>query len=168
MAQAFYIYDKEEDKEERERRLRAVKGLEERETKLDQQLLKQEQIKEYNIEMMFQNHREFKYLTDAIRNIHDHIRLQCKESTNAFAFRIHCILDVAKIKCPSEDMRTIIRRHKKYWPYKSLTYDRVDKDAPLGNRTGEDADLQNLLAMEQTQRLTMAQKRKLEAAKKKL
>lgn len=142
MAQAFYIYEKEEDRQVRDCRLRGVKDREEKETKLDQRFLKQEQIKDYNIELMFQNHREFKHLTDGIRNIHDRIRLQCKESTNAFAFRIHCILDVAKVKCPSEDMRTIIRRHKKYWPYKSLTYDRGDKDATLGNRgTGEDADL---------------------------
>lgn len=156
------------DMARRDERLRAAKGLEERETKLDQHLLKQEQIKDYNIELMFQNHREFKYLTDVIRDVHDRIRLQCKESTNAFAFRIHSILDVAKTKCPSEDMRTIIRRHKKYWPYKSLAH-RQDKDGVAGSATNnEDKGLQGLLAMEQTRRLTLAEKRKLEAAKKKL
>lgn len=64
-------------------------------------------------------------------------------------------------------MRTIIRRHKKYWPYTSLAHDRADKDG-LGPRTEGDKDLQNLLAIEETQRLTRAQKRQLEAAKKKL
>lgn len=117
---------------------------------------------------MFQSHREFRYLTDVIRDVHDRIRLQCKESTNAFTFRIHSILDVAKVRCPNEDMRTIIRRHKKYWPYKSLA-DRQDKDGVTGPAaSAEDKGLQGLLAMEQTRRLTLAEKRKLEAAKKKL
>lgn len=118
---------------------------------------------------MFQGHREFKALIQDVRSIHDRIRLQCKESTNSFTFRIHSIFDVAKIKCPNDDMKTIIKRHKKYWPYKSLQYARNDKENSLSNAgSNEDSAFQGLLQMESKKRLTIAQKRKLEAAKKKL
>lgn len=80
----------------------------------------------YDIETMKKEHEKYRQLVVNLRKEHDRIRLQCKESTNTFAFRIHCIFDASDIEYSNPEIETIIKRYQRFWPFEHLDYDDHD------------------------------------------
>lgn len=122
-------------------------------------------IDPYKVASMKEEHRQHKEVTLTLRHAKDKVRLQCRESTIRFSYRIYAILDAADLDYPDEEIRAIVQRYHKYSPFEPFDLHPVELGKSEANLSHQQI-VAHLEGIKKTRRLTAEEVRQLNRSKK--